>query len=184
MLVTLGLRSELYEHLLQTHGVTPHPETQTASLGGTRSKRQGAVAEFELAGKTHKNLLAIESGSTSLLGLNYLRRYMVTFDLGAARIYLAPGFENDRPERDAEVGIGCLRREEDTVVEAVTEGSRAARAGFQLGDKLISIDDVEVADKPTAEIKWLLQRKANPSHSQKVVVLRRGSLQTLSVECD
>jgi hypothetical protein len=182
MLGTLGLRSDVYDYLLQNHGVTPRPDVLISSVGGTQSNRQGAVTKFELAGKTHENLLVTEGRATSSLGLNYLRRYMVTFDLCAARIYLAPGFDIDRPERDAKVGVTILRRDEDTVIEAVTEGSRAARAGFRLGDKLFAVDDVQVAGKPIAEINWILQQDLGSRKPNEVVGSRHGKTQILTVE--
>ncbi len=120
----------------------------------------------------------------SLLGLNYLRRYLATFDLDRNRLFLAPGFDFTRPEEQTKVGLSLLRIDSQTVVEYVDADSPAHALGLKEGDNLISIDGDIVAGKPLAEIRWTLITKVRLRQFAEVAIERKGVRHTLHLNSD
>lgn len=62
-------------------------------------------------------------------------------------------------------GIGAVigKRNDDIVVIIPYEGDPADAAGLKAGDKIIKIDDIELADKSTNDVSKLLKGQANTS---------------------
>ena len=179
---SLSLRKEVFDYLCGLRTITSLPKVQVATIAGIKDAQRGVLDEFELALKTHRNLIVNDGGSKSFLGLKFLRRYLVTFDLGRGQIYFLPGFDYERPDEESIIGIGMLRRDKKTVVEAVYPDSRATEAGFRIGDELLSIEGVDVFGKPIAEIVWMLRAPAEANGTKPLSIERNGEHLTLHLK--
>lgn len=179
---SLSLRKDVYKYLQGVKAISALANTKSATIAGFTESQQGVLCEFELGQRVHSKLRIKEGGSKSTIGLDYLRRYLVTFDLGNGKIYLRPGFDYDRPDDVEQIGIGLLRRERCTVVESVAPDSRALGAGFRAGDKLLSVDGVEVAGKPIAEIFWMLRAPTSDGEGKPITIEREGEQLALRLE--
>jgi hypothetical protein len=182
---TTVLRSDIFSTLSDSGAITLRAYTAAATLSKlSRVAPQGTLAEFELAGFVHKGLLVTKGGDTSRIGLDYLRRYRVTFDLGRGRVWLEPGSRFDREEEKPAVGAGMIRRDGKTVITSILADSPAERAGIQADDELVSVAGEPVDGKPMAEIRSMLREKAQPDGLLLLVVRRGGVECSLQVSID
>ncbi|SDL74215.1 carboxyl-terminal processing protease [Catalinimonas alkaloidigena] len=78
-------------------------------------------------------------------------------------------------------GIGAVigKRNEKTLVLMPYEGYPANKAGLQIGDEILEIDDLPVADKSSGEVSKLLKGQANTTLNLKVK--RYGVAQPLNI---
>ncbi len=134
-----SLRHAAFEALIQSGKLTSVDKSPTLSGRGWKMARTGWLDSFCFAGNTHKTLMFDEE-RISIIGLDVLSRYVVTFDFPHRAIYLKKGRQFDRPNRYDCSGLSMRRVKGETVVVSVTQGSAAAKAGIRLGDVLLQID--------------------------------------------
>lgn len=177
---TFNLRAAVYDYLLQVKKITSRGDTVMGTIGGIGKSTRGSLSESELAGYEHQDLLVLRrDGKMSLVGLDYLRRYLVTFDFGNGKIYLAKGLGFDEPDEEFRFGFGMLRSHEKTVIQFVEPASVADNCGLRTGDELLSVVGKEIGERPIAEIFWIMRAKRKRNKSVEVEILRDGSKRTL-----
>jgi hypothetical protein len=148
----------LYNYLLGSNVISPRENVSTTTLGGSKSSRQGKLTAFALAGHIHHDISVGETGGFSRVGLRYLCRYLVTFDFGRNKLYLAPGRRYRESDHRPFLGATLRRRGGETLVVAVDKGSPAQAAGVLVDDRLIAINGQLVGEKPLAEVRWETDR--------------------------
>lgn len=89
-------------------------------------------------------------GESCIMGLAYLSRYVVTFDIAGGAIYLKPNNHFAAPDssnlRGGErCGISVARRNGAVVAAGVFPQSPAEKAGVRTGDVILSVDGKNVA---------------------------------------
>ena len=139
-----SLRTAAFEALTQSGQLTSLDKNIVRGMAGTRAVRAGWLDSFPFAGNTHKTLYFTED-KKSLLGLDVLARYVVIFDFPHQAIYLEKGRQFDRPNRYDYSGLLLRRVKGETVVEEVTAGSAADRAGIRCRDVLLQIDKEQIS---------------------------------------
>lgn len=183
---TLSLRPKVFTYLSQLQQITPRADTAVATISRVNKKTsKGMLSEFELASFSHHDLLVLKKDEgMSLIGLNYFRRYLVTFDLSRGRIYLARGFDFDRPDENIVIGVGILRRDGKTIVEVISSDGLAEEAGMRVGDELVSVGGKEIESKPLAEILWLFRTKMMSENRLEIGILRKGRVEHLVIRAE
>jgi hypothetical protein len=180
---TLSVRSGLYDYLLSSNEILRPIGTQTTSLGGNVKSQKGLLSEFEFAGHIHKSLPAVRSESAmSSVGLDYFRRYLVTFDLSRGQLYLAKGFHFNDLEEDKTIGVAILREDGRTVVKDVVSKSPAEYAGLKKNDELVSVAGKETTGKPLAEIRWMISTAVKTRGNVEAAIRRGGLTQSVTVK--
>jgi S1-C subfamily serine protease len=109
----------------------------------------------------------------SLLGLDILTRYVVTFDFPHQAIYLKKGRQFDRTIRYDRSGLWVRRVKGQTGVASVTDGSAAAKAGILPGDVLLQIDREQIKDMTLFTLRDRLCEEGKKIH----LTIRRGEKQ-------
>ena len=106
----------------------------------------GWLESLNIAGETHANQMIChyEDLDVSLLGLELLSRYVVTFDFPHHAVYLKKGKQFNRPPRNDLSGLQLLRVKDQWVVHAVRKGSPAAKAGLEEKDVLLKLNKERV----------------------------------------
>lgn len=92
------LRTELFDTLYKRSALTLAGQSRTETLSGSGMSRQGFVDMIYMGDFCHKKLLFGES-RVSFLGLNYLSRYVVTFDFPNRLVYMKKGKQYSRTDR-------------------------------------------------------------------------------------
>lgn len=94
-----------------------------------------------------KPVVSLRKVPVGLVGVEVLKNFRITFDTKAGRVRF------DRTSRDPIViepvrttGAGFRKREHAWLVGDVVPGSPAAKAGIVLGDSLVAIDGIPVAE--------------------------------------
>ncbi|MEO0442154.1 MAG: RIP metalloprotease RseP [Pseudomonadota bacterium] len=80
--------------------------------------------------------------------------------------------DNDRPDLLAELGIEAVQPETDWVVSQVSPGGAADRAGFKIGDRMLSYDQQGL----TQWAAWVQHVRDNAGKTLEVLVDRDGQL--------
>ncbi len=140
------------------------------TAGGNARIWRGVLGRLSLGSFSHRELIVGDNPTTSTLGLGYLSRYVVAFDMPRSTMYLRPGKEFDRVDRYDLSGISVGRRDKRTVVLHVIEESAGAEAGLERWDEIKSLDDVSAEKTSIFEIVRLL---ATPGE-RRIVVERYG----------
>ncbi|HEY4233123.1 MAG TPA: PDZ domain-containing protein [Lacipirellulaceae bacterium] len=167
------LSSKLYARLLDKERLFAGGESPVVIATGARMLHEGG-ARYLKVGSIEMNDVSVRDGaSESRIGLAFLRQFRVTLDIPHDRVYLAKGAEFDKPGKQRAVGIGLLRKNEQTVVIFVEPDSPAEDAGISINDELVTVAGERIAGRPLAEIKWMLREKADPDGKLKLV-FRRG----------
>lgn len=139
----------------------------------TDTTRQVLVSDLML-GNLHlqKQVLDVKRSNQNLLGMSFLKNYLVTIDWHSQQVYLLPRQEilNDYAES---FGIGLLRSGNVMKVSFISEGSDAHHHGIQIGDVVLRVNDFDLTDvqledyckilklvrlKEVDELKMVIQR--------------------------
>ncbi len=112
-------------------------------------KLRGTLAEIEIGSFRHMNLDFGEgrgglSGSVGILGMNFLKRYNVTFDFPGHLMYLRKSNRFDEPELRDSSGLHILAQNGRIVIDAVDQDSPAAKAGIRAHDVIRRVDGEEL----------------------------------------
>lgn len=176
-------------------------ERDFATAQGTRRCRYGRVAEFELAGFSqelqvrdgdglaqvinkfeptqfrHQDLIFSE-GSLNSLSLDYLSRYVITFDFSEMQVYFSPG--KRFAERDGHdlSGMDLIKTNGEIVVRSVEEHSVADLAGVRKGDVIAELDGVS-----GRLLSWRQAWRRLGTPSAPWLTIRRGK-ETVRVKLD
>jgi len=106
--------------------------------------RQVLINDFSMGDLTlNQQVIELRNSKASLLGMSFLRNYLVTIDWNSTTLYLSPqtNFTNLYAES---FGISLFKEKEKLVVAMVTEGSSAQRAGIKVGDIVLQVNDIDV----------------------------------------
>ncbi|QDT74506.1 PDZ domain-containing protein [Lacipirellula limnantheis] len=170
----IGLSTEQFNSLSATGFLTLDGETEFSTLGGTYRRRLGKLAMVRCGGNSQESVRVAETSGSNRLGLDYLRRYNVTFDCFRNTVYLTP---NKLHRPTPPLGLTPLRTPEGMTVGRVEPNSPAFNAGFMVNDVIIEVNGKKVEKQPTAEIQsWFYA-----DDEATVTVLRSGTSRTLNL---
>jgi hypothetical protein len=139
-------------------------------LFGKTKFRGGCIERLKVGDFTHRQLYIAE-GAADELGLDYLSRFVVTFDFPNDRLYLEKGASFSRIQRFHLSGLAFGRDDGRTIVDEVDEGSVADSAGIKVGDELCQVNGEDAGELSLFEIRRLLSSRAE--HLR--LILQRGN---------
>ena len=130
---TISLSSELFQTLTDSHKIIPGDDMLFWQASGVKTNRVGELAGTKIGGFERAGLRVNDGGTQNRVGLQYLRRFLITLDLGRKQIYLKKGAKFDEPDKGPAVGIGLLRKNDMTLVDNVGRNSpgKAGRDSYQ-----------------------------------------------------
>ncbi len=166
------LRKATFDALIKSGKMISGGNIAFAGLAGSQTTQYGWLDVLSFAGNTHNNLVFHE-GEVSLLGLDVLSRYVVTFDFPHQAIYLKKGRQFDKPYRSDSSGLYVRRVKGQTVVASVAGGSAAAKAGILPGDVLLQIDKEQINNMTL----YTLRDRLRDEGKKIVLTVRRGAKQ-------
>ena len=172
---------ETYDKLVEQKSMSPIGENRFTSLNGTRVAQEAQIPTTKIGNFEEHNVVITRGVRQCQLGLAYLRLYQVTFDIGRNRIYLAKRKTVDPVDREADIGIGMLRKSEKTVVSAIKSKSPAVNADVHLNDEVVAVDGEVITNQPIAEIRRMMREKYYSNGAINVRLLRNGEQRTISV---
>jgi Aspartyl protease/TPR repeat len=108
---SLAVGSTIYEQLVNRKEIALLGETLGGSLGSVETSRFGILKTIQLGDFQHQSLMVNEVRSFNIVGLNYLSRFVVTFDFPRRRLLLKPSplFAVSEAERTLRLGkIGSM----------------------------------------------------------------------------
>jgi hypothetical protein len=111
-----------------------------------------------------------ETPVTSVLGLRFWSRFVVTFDFPRRRLFLREGKSFGRPDSWNRSGLHLLKKDRDILVDSVDKASAGDRAGIRAGDGLLSLADMNAETTTLFKLRAVLCQKGTVS-----CVIRRGS---------
>ncbi|HVC94960.1 MAG TPA: aspartyl protease family protein, partial [Pirellulales bacterium] len=163
-----GIEPQLLIAVKRQGGFRPVSKSPTTTLTGEEQKYSGVLSALRLDGFMHRNLLATSAKFNSL-SLEYLSRYVATFDFPNATLYLRRSRIFDRPMRRDLSGLSMLREHGRTVIDMVHPGGNAEKAGVMAGDILIRIDNFNASTTTLRSMRTLLTRSGETA----LLTLRR-----------
>jgi hypothetical protein len=149
------IKSALFEELIELDMLAVTGESTSQDPAGRHTHTCGSVESLAVAGFTQYDL-GVVKGNANILGLNYLARFVVTFDFPEKALYLHKGKKFDLPEGDNQSGLHVVRAGGKLVVRSVSESSPAGTAGLKPKDVLLKIDTRSADQLTFAALKRLL----------------------------
>jgi hypothetical protein len=147
------------------------PKVSAALLEGSKLRVIGQALHETVSGTSASRLLQADQMSLgafitpqpvfgenadNLLGLNYLSRFCVTFDLGGRRVFLKEGKRFRQTDDVDRSGLHILRRDAQAMIHSVDPGSAGANAGLLAGDRILFVGDIRGDVGPLHAMRGML----------------------------
>lgn len=174
---SVALRSSLFDEMLASNDIRRFRQGDATAegLAGRVEMKAARIPFFRLEGFAHEDLTAYQNGDDSewgnMIGLEYLSRYVVTFDFPNRTLYLNPGKQFNRADGYPLSGIFLVRKGGATVVGKVAAHSPAAKAGIRAGDQILSVDRLDASK----ESLFAIGRQFTWPGKRRVKILRDGA---------
>jgi hypothetical protein len=169
---TIDLSHSDFESLSKAGMLGTTVETASQTVAGRQVVRSGHLGWLELAGVRHKDVQADES-LLNTLGLELCLHYNVTLDFPGSAAYFEVCRQNRSYSSTDKSGLIISRSGGMTLVEHVSVGSPAQRAGIHQGDLLIGIDSRDASALRLRTIRRLLSEEGKMVQ----LAIKRESLQ-------
>ena len=158
-----------------TRGMTfiriPPDPVSTAAGHDDIPKRTGRIQSFYCGKFSHRDLILSER-SSRIIGLRYLSRFVVTFDISNDAIYLQEGLRFAAHHEADLSGMHITAAKNEIVVKLVAPDSPASRAGVIKGDVIQKIGNHPVEGSSMTRVRRMLEA----SDGRLITLeLRRGS---------
>ncbi|MGD0897975.1 MAG: PDZ domain-containing protein [Thermoguttaceae bacterium] len=167
---TGSLRRSTFDRLADSRRLAIVGLDEVADVARSSSQPVGRVAEFCFGTFRHEKLL-FDRSESSKVGLSYLRRFKVTLDFPAKRLYLLRGAHYDEPDLHNSTGLHLIQRDGTTEVAMVDSNSPAEVAGFRPGDEVVTIQGRKAAALTLSEIRHVLGARDGDNVP---IAIRRG----------
>jgi hypothetical protein len=154
---TGSLEKTLFRQLVDSRDIKLTGESRFAGLTGDSTESVGRILRSQVATFEHRNLRLSCSPQDNVLGLGYLRRYRVTFDFPAERLFFVKGKHFADHDPGSMCGTHLLFKKQGVVVECVDEKSPAYTAGVRARDVLIALSGKPVSQLKPSVIRHLLK---------------------------
>jgi hypothetical protein len=142
---------------------------------GQHAEECARSPHLDIAGMRHRELVidraSGSTGSTGILGLGFLERYVVTIDLPGHRLYLKPGRQFDRQENRNMSGLRIARKDGSLVVHTVLPSSPGGEAGVREGDVVVELDGKPVE---SLSVRTFVQLFESAEGREVSLTLQRG----------
>jgi hypothetical protein len=164
------LREDLFQKLLKRGAIQKSGRNLREGASGTTVQTRGHLGALSVGPFRHRGLVFSAPCSENSLGLQYLARYVVTFDFPGGVMYLKEGKRFADRDREDASGLHFQRVGGRTVVVRVDEGSPAALGGLRAQDVILQIDGRNASEGCLQPLRQLLC-----AQGQRVQVrIRRG----------
>ncbi|MBX2949016.1 MAG: aspartyl protease family protein [Crocinitomicaceae bacterium] len=147
----LSTDSESYNGLKSENQILAERSSYGASsvgLFGTSENdtiRQVLVKELSMGNlSVAGQVIDMKRSKSSLLGMSFLRNYLVTIDWKNNLVYLYPQGEFQNAYAES-FGISLFKEGDKMVVSLIADGSSAQQQGIKVGDVVLRVNDVDVA---------------------------------------
>lgn len=170
------LADTVFSQLIDRNVLNITGDRIVATAGGNDRRFTGRLDDLRVGQFTHRNLI-FSQGTSNKLGIGYLSRYCVTFDLPNSSVYLKKAGGYSRTDHEDMSGLRLMRVEGETIVHSVDEGSPAYMTGIRSRDRI-----VQIAGKPASEYELANVRRLLRSGDGKEIDLtsKRGPYETTS----
>ena len=159
---------DLFDSLVEKGQIKVEQQVEIQNGGEDIKARVGSGVSLSLGENLVKAPYVCE-GKYNVLGLGFLARFVVTFDLANATIYLKKGKSIDRPDTIDQSGLHILRIDGNTLVAKVDEGSPAAAKGVRVGDQISKVGTEAVQNISLFRLRRML---AEPGQTVTLTIWR------------
>lgn len=157
---SVGFISTEYDHLkeLKSNNEVVNERTSFGAnsvgifgISGNDTSKQVLLKKISIGDLTLDNqIVDFKKGKNSLLGMSFLKNYLVTIDWNNNLISLTPqsNFNNSFAES---FGISLYKTGDKMIVSSITEGSSAQTSGIRVGDTVLQVNELDVSNTSLEE---------------------------------
>jgi hypothetical protein len=177
--VSCDLEENLFQWLCQCKTVFDIGTNSYEAASGRVTQRQGRLGQLTVGPFQHRGLLCCAHGRFSIIGLEYLARYVVTLDFPNQTAYLRPSRRFGYREEGSLTGLTVVPEDGRAVVRAVDPASPAALAGIEPEDVITALPDSNVDPADVRAVYSLFQ--SHKGREMEIWLRRDGALLRTSV---
>jgi Aspartyl protease/PDZ domain len=146
--VSCDVEANLFQWLCECKTVFDFGTVTYEAASGRVTKRQGRLSQLTVGPFKHRGLLCSEHSGGNIVGLDYLSRYISTFDFPNEMAYFRPGRSFGHREPGSTSGLTLVSEVGEAVVHAVDPASPAENAGIEPEDVIVAVpqSNVDLAD--------------------------------------
>lgn len=134
------------------------------------------IDKFSIGSFEYRDAVFYQSNYSSL-GLEFLRRHLVTFDFPNRKMYLKKGKHFDRPTNIhvsiEDLGFDLRRHRNNIVVDSIDQNGPAYKKGIRQNDIIVKLDDQDVTSYSLTGLLTLL-RLLPTDIENLVITIKRG----------
>ena len=168
---TLTVNRRLLETLDRNNQLRCYRTIKVTSAIRQEERQTCRVENISFRGLTHGNMSVVR-GASNLLGVKYLSRYIVTFDVPNKKIYFQKGKKFNAPETFDRSGLRLAFLNEHIEVENVESHSPSEQAGIEVGDWIEAIGKKKLTGP---DICWLREQLRDRKTRQCVRFISRSA---------
>jgi hypothetical protein len=160
-----SIEADLVKELINAGRARRVGNSLTYTLSGPVVNDEIRANNLMVGGLTLRDPILTKSKGNRL-SLNYLSRYLVTFDFPNKRLYLSKSARFEQSDKRDLSGLHLIRRQGCILVQAMDSDSAARSAGIEPSDTIRRFDAKEVATMKLSEIR---KRLCDPGRVQIIV---------------
>ena len=115
------------------------------------------------------------------IGNRILERFKCTFDYEHRVLHLEPGARYAQPDHFTRTGVQLMKRDGKFVIGQVIKGSPAQKAGLEVGDEVLAIDDKPAGDWRRGDLETLFE-EGKPGRKVTFSIARDGHAMNVTLK--
>jgi hypothetical protein len=165
------LRAVVFDRLVDLQHLTLGTQSTVATVSGNVTVSTGQLSQLGVGSFFHQRVVVGRDASESSLGIDYLSRFLVTFDFPRQMVYLSASKRHASPDDSRIIGFTLTTEDGEVRVKSVSTGGPAAEAGIEAGDVILQARRQPLQGKDLFEVREIF----NSGYQRSIeLCLRRG----------
>ncbi|HVX60053.1 MAG TPA: aspartyl protease family protein [Pirellulales bacterium] len=131
------LRAAVFDRLAALNEIALGTQSTAATVSGDVTVATGKLSRMRVGSFSHEGMIFARDARESSLGIDYLRRFLLTLDFPRHTAYLAASKRHESPDDSRFIGFALTTEDGTVQVKSVLAAGPAAEAGVEAGDIIL-----------------------------------------------
>lgn len=168
------LQAAVFDRLAEQEELVLGMPSTAATVSGEITDATGKLSCIRTGSFSHEGIIVARDARLSSLGLDYLRRYLLTLDFPRQTAYLSAGKRHESPDDSHVIGFTLASEEGRVQVKSVSPDGSAVAAGVKVGDIILRAGGKQMQGKDLFDVREALA--AEDQRPIQISLSRRGRI--------